>query len=256
MFGILIVISILSGCTALGLLSDVAIVRGDLDVARIVVEQNPVGILDDPAQRGKVIEGAVRHGHLDIINLLEFITRYDEPCSHVPLRAVMGWKGTEYLLALPGDVSGAIVNRWHPVPLETELGLCLYMAAKSGDSDRAEILLRYGANVNAPNDHDKTPLFAAANRGDMKMVQFLLANGAHVNSDHPVLFYTSPLLAATERRDKAMVHLLRDHDPDIRRADVQDLLHTSVHTGVTEAIQRYIASEDHQVQKDAQRRIT
>jgi len=58
----------------------------------------------------------------------------------------------------------------------------LHKAAQLGFIDTAEVLVLNGANVNAPDEHLKTPIFDALQHPDF--VTFLLKNGAHINARH------------------------------------------------------------------------
>ena len=54
--------------------------------------------------------------------------------------------------------------------------------AKSGDLEALNALLAIGADVNAKDEDDRTPLHYAALRGHMDVAEFLLANNADVNA--------------------------------------------------------------------------
>lgn len=58
----------------------------------------------------------------------------------------------------------------------------LNQAALAGNLDRANDLLRKGANVNGRGMHDMTPIMSAARGGHLKLVEHLVAQGADVNS--------------------------------------------------------------------------
>ena len=62
-------------------------------------------------------------------------------------------------------------------------------------TDIAEFLIKNGADVNAKNNYNSTPLTIACESGNVKMVKLLVKYGADVNS--PMTEYGSgPLLAA------------------------------------------------------------
>ena len=60
----------------------------------------------------------------------------------------------------------------------------MHSAAFRGHTDVAELLLANGADVNAENAHEWTPLHAAADAGYEGLVKVLLANGADVNAEN------------------------------------------------------------------------
>jgi ankyrin repeat protein len=62
-------------------------------------------------------------------------------------------------------------------------GTPLHEVAYKGDTDLAEILLGYGADINSKQeDHHRTPLHRAVAAGKEHMVEFLLSRGADVNA--------------------------------------------------------------------------
>jgi len=58
----------------------------------------------------------------------------------------------------------------------------LHNAAQLGHLDVVQALLAAGAEVNAKDNVDRTPLHNAARRGHLKAVRFLLAAGAEVDA--------------------------------------------------------------------------
>ncbi|KAL6052488.1 Fem-1-like protein b [Balamuthia mandrillaris] len=56
----------------------------------------------------------------------------------------------------------------------------LHLAAGAGHLDMVQLLLedKYGADINAQNEHGKTPLHQAAWRGNLAIVKLLTARGA------------------------------------------------------------------------------
>ena len=72
----------------------------------------------------------------------------------------------------------------------------LLQAAKDGDTDLACELLQQGADVNARDDDDMTPLHLAAKHGHLDMVKYLLSRNdvdvdARDDRDAPPLFYAA-----------------------------------------------------------------
>lgn len=55
-------------------------------------------------------------------------------------------------------------------------------AVETGHSGTIEILLRHGANIDAPDNNGMTPLMSASLRGFTKMVKFLVDKGANIEA--------------------------------------------------------------------------
>ena len=70
----------------------------------------------------------------------------------------------------------------------------LHKIAIWGDIESAEVLLRSGANVNAPGEDDDLPLHRAIAGGHIDMIRYLLLHGAR--SDIPNRYGTTPLSEA------------------------------------------------------------
>ncbi|WP_410542724.1 ankyrin repeat domain-containing protein [Wolbachia endosymbiont of Tetranychus urticae] len=58
----------------------------------------------------------------------------------------------------------------------------LLNAAERGDIDEVKHLINEGADVNAKDVYEKTPLHWAAEKGHKEIVEILLKKGANVNS--------------------------------------------------------------------------
>lgn len=69
--------------------------------------------------------------------------------------------------------------------MERAMGLSLLKAAEDGHLEKAELLLSKGAPVNTQNQYGTSPLLAAAQKGDEAMVELLLKNNANVFAEKP-----------------------------------------------------------------------
>jgi ankyrin repeat protein len=84
----------------------------------------------------------------------------------------------------------------------------LHWASEMGYADVAQILLEYGADINAVSDNG-SPLYLASSNGRLEIVRLLLERGAEVNIREPssqTLFQV-----ATERGHTEITKLLLEH---------------------------------------------
>ena len=91
---------------------------------------------------------------------------------------------------------------WHKVTI-------LHDMAQKGFIDRAEMLIRHGADINAVDEeYLSTPLGMAARWGKKEMVEFLLKNGAdHSMSGAP---WSTPLAWSRKKRFSEIEKILKD----------------------------------------------
>lgn len=82
----------------------------------------------------------------------------------------------------------------------------LHWASYRDDLERADQLIRAGANVNAANDLGATPLWLASQNGSEAMVRRLLAAGANPNA--ALLAGETPLMVASRSGNPAVVEQL------------------------------------------------
>lgn len=95
--------------------------------------------------------------------------------------------------------------------------LTIHAAAYIGDSNAVQRLVARGADVNAMDEHQRTPLCLAAREGNMAVAELLIGRGAKINRGKEAgSWLPSPLYAAVERGQTDMVKLLIRHGADIR----------------------------------------
>ena len=92
---------------------------------------------------------------------------------------------------------------------------CIHLASSHDRDDIVEMLLRYGAEVNAKSDGGWTPLHNACETGSEKIVRILLAAGAEINAK--LLNGMSPLHLAAQGGHLSVVGCLLERR-DIKRA--------------------------------------
>lgn len=85
----------------------------------------------------------------------------------------------------------------------------LHDMAHMNQIDKARLLLRYGADINAVDgEYETTPLGYAAKWGHLEFAEMLLEEGADVKAGRP---WSTPDAWAEMREDEAMIHLLWRH---------------------------------------------
>lgn len=88
----------------------------------------------------------------------------------------------------------------------------LHYAARSGNIEVAKVLLNHKADVNARENYNSTPLHIAAWNGNTEFARLLIGKGANVNAQDK---FGSPLIAAIEEH-RDMVELLLKSKADVR----------------------------------------
>lgn len=89
----------------------------------------------------------------------------------------------------------------------------LIYAARIGDTKWLNALIEGGADVNAKNDDQESPLLWASFNGHVKVVKTLLNNGARVNDRNKEGW--SALMAAAETGSKELVKFLLESGADV-----------------------------------------
>jgi|SRR5690625_146160 len=151
------------------------------------------------------------------------------------------WDVYEVLVNHPQTIFNAInVNR------ETAL---MYLAIL-GETERAQALIRKGAQINRPG---WTPLHYAASKGQVDTAQMLLNAGAEVNALGPE--GATPLMMAAWANSQAMTQLLLDAgaDPTLTTDagdDVVDWAKLKGNTKLANALESYM-QDDQQTQASA-----
>lgn len=73
----------------------------------------------------------------------------------------------------------------------------LLIACRTNHYKVVELLLNYGANIEYQDDIDKTPMCYAAINGNVKIIKLLLGHGAEINAD--IHDYTPLMLAIWQK---------------------------------------------------------
>lgn len=103
-------------------------------------------------------------------------------------------------------------------PKQEEIDEQLFLAASTGEMDKAKAALKNGAKVNSMHIDRNTPLHAAAVESKYEMMKFLLENGADVNAKNRNGF-TPLMIVAFESGDAKAAVLLLDNKAKVGEAD-------------------------------------
>uniref|UniRef100_A0A7C1CFG8 Zinc-ribbon domain-containing protein n=1 Tax=Thermofilum adornatum TaxID=1365176 RepID=A0A7C1CFG8_9CREN len=119
----------------------------------------------------------------------------------------------------------------------------LIKAVKSRDIKKVKELLEKGANPNAKDGDEKTPLHYAAEKGSVDIAKLLINKGANVNAKSCDGF--TPLHVAAMKGNLPVVELLLESGADPNAIDKYgktpaELAHKEGYTGVAELIKEYV----------------
>lgn len=102
------------------------------------------------------------------------------------------------------------LNAHHETPLLVAVG--------ANDIKQTKKLVRLHANVNLPDQNGWTPLHDAAQQGNIPITRFLLASGANLEARNS--YQETPLIVAALATDNmAMVHYLLKHGANMDAKD-------------------------------------
>ncbi|MBR5711866.1 MAG: ankyrin repeat domain-containing protein [Thermoguttaceae bacterium] len=113
----------------------------------------------------------------------------------------------------------------------------LYYAVFVNDLERVKLLIDKGADVNAKDNRDATPLIVAADNNNFEIVKILVENGADVNAKNVDGF--TALYSAARNGNLEMVQYLVNQGISV--SDSIGALHGSVSSGNLELVQWLIA---------------
>ncbi len=115
-------------------------------------------------------------------------------------------------------VSGLLAKKTDVNAVQADGTAALHWAARWDDLETAQLLLRNGATAGASNHDGATPMFLAAQNGSAAMIELLLKAGADVNA--PVLAHgETALMMASRSGSMDAVKTLLDHGARINAKD-------------------------------------
>jgi len=177
------------------------------DLTAHLLAEHPEDVDAKGGSQGTPLHASLNNGHFDVSSLLiehlrnpDIRGRWHQTPLH---RILMSDK------AQRGDLEfgqrlldcGADVNA-----LDRDNWTPLYLAAWNGRVDFVQMLLEHGAVINAPADDGNTPLHRASGRGFVDVVRLLLEHGADPNISNNDGMTPSDLASRPE-----IVQLLSDH---------------------------------------------
>jgi len=123
-----------------------------------------------------------------------------------------------------GERATRIILPWVPNPVEEEKPVekeksepepkkqiyHLHQAAKIGDIEQVKLLISKGADVNAKDEREKTPLCHAVTSGKMELIKLLVEAGADVNTGK-----WPPLCQAVDENNMEIVQMLVEAGADV-----------------------------------------
>jgi ankyrin repeat protein len=179
-----------------------AVDREDMEYTELILKDHPGFALDETYFWGEgILTFAAKHNHRAMIDLLM--------CYGAKVQPILKWTQKYYFERLDGAAymmeKGMCPNTmsWHRVSI-------LHDMAKQGDLAKAELLLKYGAEINAVDEeYQSTPLGMAARWGNLDMVNYLLKKGADPN--HAGADWSTPLAWAERKGHQEIVNLLRSY---------------------------------------------
>jgi len=151
-----------------------AVNKGSLGKTEKILKEHPEFAKDETYFWGEgILVFAAKEGNRKMIDLL---MSYG---AKVP--AILKWAQFYYFERL--DAANYMMEKgmnpntmsWHHVTI-------LHDMAQKGDSKKAELLIKYGADIDpVEEEYQSTPLGMAARWGEVEMVNYLLAKGADAN---------------------------------------------------------------------------
>ncbi|MBM3300636.1 MAG: ankyrin repeat domain-containing protein, partial [Deltaproteobacteria bacterium] len=123
-----------------------------------------------------------------------------------------------------------------------ELKKQLLVAAKIGDVDKTEQLLNAGADVNARDDENNTPLVISADQGHASVVGLLVSRGADLEAKNQQR--VTALGAACDKGRTDVVELLLTHGANVHTKTAEGLtpLALACRTGNSDVVKLLLAS--------------
>ena len=92
-----------------------------------------------------------------------------------------------------------------------------------GNIEEVKILIDNGADLNAADEYDYTPLKIASKYGHTELANLLIDNGADVNYSNKNLWGDTALILASQEKHIEIVKLLIENGADLNASDEDDI---------------------------------
>lgn len=178
-----------------------AVNDNDLDRTRRILQEHPEFALDETYFWSEgILLFAAKENNKEMINLLM------SHGSKVP--DILKWTQFYYFESLDG-ATYMMEKGMNPNTMSWQHVTILHDMAQKGFLDKAELLLKYGADINLVDEaYQSTPLGLAARWGHIEMVKYLLVQGADVNKSGAA--WSTPLAWAKKKGHGEVEEILRE----------------------------------------------
>ena len=111
------------------------------------------------------------------------------------------------------DIVSEVIKERQEVDENYFLPLIMKVVCSDGNMPLLEFLIEHGANKEAVNEYQQTPLFVACDEGHLSIVQYLISKGANVKTVNK--YQQTPLHIACEKGHFQIVQYLVEHSANI-----------------------------------------
>jgi pectate lyase len=249
-----------------------AVWRGDLDVVKLLVDN---GARYDTQDKDGLtaLYYAASQGNMDMVKLfiskgidessihmaacagdLPRVKEFIEKGTAVDANDEAGWTALVWAVSAgQTEVAEFLIKNNADVNIryDRQRQSLLHLAARSDAVRLVELLITKGADVNAKDQLEATPLFVAASAGHLQVVDLLISKGADVNATNRMR--QTPLHWACLRGNKELAELLIAKGADANAKDGRgqtplDIAQRRGGTGIIELLRKQAGPQPEQIQ--------
>ncbi|MCC6287594.1 MAG: ankyrin repeat domain-containing protein [Chitinophagaceae bacterium] len=177
-----------------------AVSKNDLDKTEQILKDHPEFALDETFcwSEGILLFPAKRNNH----EMIDLLMGYG---AQVP--SLLKWTQFYYFERLDG-ATYMMEKGMNPNTMSWQRVTILHDMAQKGFIDKAELLIKYGADINTIDEaYQSTPLGLATRWGNTEMVEYLLKQGADINKSGAS--WSTPLIWAKKKGHIEVENILR-----------------------------------------------